>query len=82
MGKLINTRVVPESRRLFMLQENYTVYCHRILLVNSSIISTFSCQFEGKISDNEVRALILPAIGLAHRRTLFQLLRTSESLKL
>ena len=29
-------------------------------------------KIEGKIFDNEVRALILPAIGLAHRRTPFE----------
>ena len=29
-------------------------------------------KFEGKIFDNEVHALILPAIGLAHRRTPFE----------
>ena len=39
-----HTRVVPESRRLFMLHENYEVCCYLILLVNSSIISALSCK--------------------------------------
>ena len=42
LGQFKHTRVVPESRRLFMFQENYTVYCNQILLVNSSIISALS----------------------------------------
>ena len=78
----IITRVVPESRRLLMLQENYTVFCNRILLVNFSIISALSCKIWRKIFDYVVCALILPAIGLAHLRTLFELLRTSERLQL
>ena len=41
---MLDTRVALESRRLFMLQENYTVYCNWILLVNSSIISALSCK--------------------------------------
>ena len=47
-----HTRVVPESRRLFMLQENYAVYCNRILLVNSSIISVLSCKILQGTTDN------------------------------
>ena len=40
----------------------------------------YQSNFEGKISNNDVCALILPAIGLTHRRTSFKLLITSENL--
>ena len=63
-------------------KKNYTVYCNQILLVNSSIIAALPCNFEGKISNNDVCALILLAIGLTHRRTSLELLMTSESLQL
>ena len=39
-------------------------------------------KFQRKISNNEVCALILPAIGLTNRRTSYKLLMTSESLQL
>ena len=57
-----------------------TIQClQSILPVNSSILSAlYRAKFEGKISDNEVCALILPAICLAHRRMPFELLRTME----
>ena len=39
-------------------------------------------KFQRKISNNEVCAIILPAIGLTNRRTSFKLLMTLESLQL
>ena len=55
------------------------VYCNQILPVHTPLFLHCHANFEGEISNNEVCALIFPAIGLTYRRTSFELLRTSES---
>ena len=42
----------------------------------------YHVNFEGKVSNNEMCALILPAKGRTHRRTSLELLMTSTSLQL
>ena len=63
---------------------NKTIQCIAIkfYLCTLPLFLHYHAKFEGKIFDNEVRALILPAIGLAQLRTTFVLLRTSESIQL